>query len=81
MEDREGDEADGKEEIICPYDFDWDLNHIKDDDFGRILKDLKKGVALKAILESCDSGMETEKGSWTGSSWRLLRAQSARARA
>jgi len=59
--DVEGDEADGKDEIICPYDFDWDTNYIKDDDFARIFKDLRKGVALEVILDSCHSGTGTRE--------------------
>ena len=59
--DPEGDEADGKDEIICPYDFDWDKSYIKDDDFARIFKDLKKGVTLEVILDSCHSGTGTRE--------------------
>ncbi|MGA2612678.1 MAG: caspase family protein [Spirochaetia bacterium] len=59
--DTEGDEADKKDEIICPWDFDWDANYIKDDDFARIFKDLKKGVGLEVILDSCHSGTGTRE--------------------
>jgi hypothetical protein len=59
--DTEEDEADKKDEIICPWDFDWDGNYIKDDDFTRIFKDLKKGVGLEVILDSCHSGTGTRE--------------------
>ncbi len=60
--DVEGDEpADNKDEIICPWDFDWDRNFIKDDDFTRIFKDLRKGVMLEVILDSCHSGTGTRE--------------------
>ncbi len=59
--DTEGDEADRKDEIICPYDFDWDDGFIKDDDFSRVFKDLKKGVSLEVILDSCHSGNGTRE--------------------
>ena len=60
--DVEGDEpADNKDEIICPWDFDWDRNFIKDDDFARIFKDLRKGVTLEVILDSCHSGTGTRE--------------------
>ncbi len=59
--DPEGDEADSKDEIICPYDFDWDRSYIKDDDFARIFQGLKKGAALEVILDSCHSGTGTRE--------------------
>ena len=59
--DPEGDEPDGKDETICPYDFDWDDGFIKDDDFARIFKELKKGAALEVILDSCHSGTGTRE--------------------
>ena len=62
VRDTEGDElADGLDEIICPWDFDWDGTFIKDDDFAAIFADLKKGVALEVILDSCHSGTGTRE--------------------
>ena len=62
VRDMEGDELDdGKDEIICPWDFDWDGTYIKDDDFARIFADLKKGVRLEVILDSCHSGTGTRE--------------------
>lgn len=59
--DAEGDEPDGKDEIICPHDFDWNEGFIKDDDFARIFKELKKGTVLEVILDSCHSGTGTRE--------------------
>ncbi len=59
--DTEGDEEDRKDEIICPWDFDWDGNYVKDDDFARLFKNLKKGVTLEVILDSCHSGTGTRE--------------------
>jgi hypothetical protein len=62
VRDTEGDElADGQDEIICPYDFDWDSGFIKDDDFAELFSGLKKGVHLEAILDSCHSGTGTRE--------------------
>jgi len=62
IRDTEGDELDdGKDEIICPYDFNWDTGFIKDDDFATLFADLKKGVHLEVILDSCHSGTGTRE--------------------
>jgi hypothetical protein len=45
VRDTEGDELeDGKDEIICPWGFDWDGTLIKDDDLASLFGDMKKGV-------------------------------------
>jgi hypothetical protein len=62
VRDTEGDElADGLDEIICPWDFDWDGTFIKDDDFAGIFGELKKGTSLEVILDSCHSGTGTRE--------------------
>jgi hypothetical protein len=62
VRDTEGDElSDGKDEIICPWDFDWNGTFIKDDDLARIFKNLKKGVHLEVLLDSCHSGTGTRE--------------------
>ncbi len=62
VRDMEGDELkDGKDEIICPWDFDWDGTYIKDDDLAAIFGKLKKGVHLEVILDSCHSGTGTRE--------------------
>lgn len=56
VRDRHGDELDDNlDEIICPYDLDWD-NPFTDDDLFAIVKDLPAGVNLTVILDSCHSG-------------------------
>ncbi len=62
VRDAEGDELeDGKDEVICPFDFDWDGGFIKDDDFSSLFDGLKKGVLLEVILDSCHSGTGTRE--------------------
>jgi hypothetical protein len=54
--DRHGDELDdGLDEIICPYDVDWN-DPFTDDDLFAIVKDLPAGVNLTVILDCCHSG-------------------------
>ena len=54
--DRDGDETtDGLDEIICPYDLDWD-DPIADDDLYAVVRDLPPGTALTVVLDCCHSG-------------------------
>jgi len=56
VRDRNGDELDdGLDEIICPYDLDWD-NPFTDDDLGSIIQNLPPEVNLTVILDCCHSG-------------------------
>jgi hypothetical protein len=56
VRDRDGDELkDGLDEIICPYDLDWD-HPFTDDDFYNIFKGVKPGVNLTVVLDCCHSG-------------------------
>ncbi|MGO9309553.1 MAG: caspase domain-containing protein [Spirochaetia bacterium] len=59
--DMEGDEPDGKDEVICPYDFDWTGGFIKDDDLASLIDGMRKGVQLEVILDSCHSGTGTRE--------------------
>jgi metacaspase-1 len=54
--DTEGDESDGLDEVICPYDFDWNGSYIRDDDLRRICETLDGGATLDVILDCCHSG-------------------------
>jgi metacaspase-1 len=54
--DTDGDECDGMDEILCPYDFDWSGTYIKDDELREILQGLADGSTLDVILDSCHSG-------------------------
>jgi hypothetical protein len=53
--DRDGDEVDNLDEIICPYDMDWD-NPFSDDLFGRYFDRLSPRVNLTVVLDCCHSG-------------------------
>jgi metacaspase-1 len=62
VRDTEGDElSDGLDEIICPWDFNWEGTFIKDDDFREAFSGLKKGVSLEVILDSCHAGTGTRE--------------------
>jgi len=58
IRDRNGDESlqDGLDELICPYDFNWDGKYIIDDDLYKIFKSLPQGVLLEVFLDCCHSG-------------------------
>lgn len=49
-------EADGLDEAICPVDFDWRKNVIRDEDLKALFADVPKGVNLTVISDSCHSG-------------------------
>jgi hypothetical protein len=75
VRDTEGDElADGLDEIICPWDFDWNGTYIKDDDFAGIFGGCAKGVSLEVILDSCHSGTGTREMIVDRTSLRSLQA-------
>ncbi len=60
--DRDGDEIKDKmDEIICPYDMDWDGTYIADDELKEIFSALPKGVNLEVLLDSCHSGTGTRE--------------------
>jgi len=60
IRDREGDElSDHMDELICPYDMNWDDGFISDDLLSESLQQLKKGVRMEIILDSCHSGTAT----------------------
>jgi hypothetical protein len=60
IRDRNGDElADGLDEIICPYDMDWDRGtFILDDDLDALFGDLPPGVLLEAFFDCCFWGAD-----------------------
>lgn len=57
--DRNADENDGLDEILCPYDMDWDGTFITDDQLKAQLQ-VPDGVQIEAILDCCHSGSEGE---------------------
>jgi hypothetical protein len=57
IRDRDGDElSDRMDELICPYDMNWDNGYITDDDLNSLFKRLPQGVLLEVFLDSCHSG-------------------------
>lgn len=62
VRDTDGDELeDGKDEVLCPYDFDWSGGFIADDDLASLVGGLRKGARLEVILDSCHSGTGTRE--------------------
>jgi hypothetical protein len=53
--DEQDELADGLDEILCPWDMDWDETFINDDDLRSVLS-VPDGVVLEVILDCCNSG-------------------------
>lgn len=60
MPDMTGEEADRKDETICPHDF-ATAGMIKDDDLRAVFAKIPAGVNLEVILDSCHSGTGTRE--------------------
>lgn len=56
--DDNGDEADTRDEILCPTDLDW-KDTLRDDWIRKALNKLRKGVNLTVIMDCCHSGTIT----------------------
>jgi len=56
--DKNGDEADERDEILCPTDLDW-KDPLTDDWLRSALNRLRKGVSLTLIMDCCHSGTNT----------------------
>ena len=57
IRDRDGDELrDNMDELICPWDMNWDNGFITDDHLGEIFGELPEGVLLEVFLDCCHSG-------------------------
>jgi len=52
------DESDGRDEILCPADLDWD-DPLRDDWLRTTLDGLRAGVGLTVIMDCCHSGTNT----------------------
>jgi metacaspase-1 len=62
IRDREGDELkDHMDELICPWDMNWDDGYITDDMLKTILDQLPEGVMMEIILDCCHSGTGTRE--------------------
>jgi hypothetical protein len=55
IRDRDGDElTDFLDELICPYDMDWDSRtYILDDDLDEILRSVAPGALVEAFFDCC----------------------------
>ncbi|MBI4515277.1 MAG: caspase family protein [Deltaproteobacteria bacterium] len=56
--DKDGDEADHRDEILCPTDLDW-KNPLEDDWLRKTFDRLRPGVSLTVIMDCCHSGTNT----------------------
>jgi len=57
IRDRNGDELnDHLDELICPYDMNWEGRYIMDDDLDKIFRGLPAGVSLEVFFDCCHSG-------------------------
>ncbi len=57
IRDRNGDELnDHLDELLCPYDIDWNGRYIMDDDLNTIFRGLPAGVTLEVFFDCCHSG-------------------------
>lgn len=56
--DDDGDEADGRDEILCPADLDW-KDPLRDDWLRKTFDTLKAGVSLTVVTDCCHSGTIT----------------------
>ncbi len=60
IRDRSGDELEDQlDELICPFDMDWEDRFILDDDLDKIFKRLPNNVLLEMFLDACHSGTAT----------------------
>lgn len=58
LPDTSGDEPDGRDEMLCPYDINSE-HYLMDDDLAEIFKQKAKNVLLYVISDSCHSGTVT----------------------
>jgi hypothetical protein len=84
--DASGDEADRRDEILCPTDLDWKKPFL-DDWLRKTLNRLRAGVSLTVIMDCCHSGSNTRVflppdapriPRYLPSPWDLIAAESGR---
>lgn len=84
--DNDGDEADRRDEILCPTDLDW-KDPLRDDWLRRAFDRLPAGVNLTVIMDCCHSGTITRaieppdvpvKERFLPSPWDLVAVESGR---
>jgi len=64
IRDRDGDETkDHMDEIICPWDMDWDRElYITDDWMKELCDSFKEGVSFEVLIDACHSGTMLRNG-------------------
>jgi metacaspase-1 len=84
--DNNGDEADRRDEILCPTDLDW-KKPLRDDWLRKTFDSMRSGVNLTVIMDCCHSGTNTRAiqppdapviGRYLPSPWDLVAAESGR---
>lgn len=50
------DEPDGKDELLCPYDFNWDTHYILDNKIDEILSKMNPDHHMTMVFDCCHSG-------------------------
>ena len=84
--DNDGDEADSRDEILCPTDLDW-KNPFRDDWLRKTFDGMRAGVSLTVITDCCHSGTITRavqppdakvKERYLPSPWDLVACESGR---
>jgi metacaspase-1 len=84
--DDNGDEADERDEILCPSDLDW-KDPLRDDWLRSTFDKIRPGVKLTVIMDCCHSGTNTRaiappdapiKERYLPSPWDLVAAESGR---
>ena len=84
--DKDGDEADFRDEILCPHDLDW-RDPLADDWLRAAFDKLRDGVSLTVIFDCCHSGTATRAvlppdapivARYLPSPWDLVAAESGR---
>jgi metacaspase-1 len=80
------DEADGRDEILCPTNLDWE-DPLRDDWLRTTLDKVRPGVSFTVIMDCCHSGTNTRailppdapiKERYLPSPWDLMAAESGR---
>jgi hypothetical protein len=84
--DADGDEADKRDEILCPTDLDW-KKPLSDDWLRKTFDGVRAGVSLTVIMDCCHSGTNTRAlpppdasmiPRYLPSPWDLVAAESGR---
>jgi hypothetical protein len=84
--DNDGDEADRRDEILCPSDLDW-KKPLRDDWLRKTFDGMRSGVNLTVIMDCCHSGTNTRAiqppdapviERYLPSPWDLVAAESGR---